>query len=455
LADVAARTPVTEDTVFRVGSMTKTFTAVAVMQLVERGRLELDRPAVDYLRGYRLEQSVPGGTPPTVRDLLTHSAGVPEVVRARDLTRRLFGETVPVGARLPSLAEFYGGTLRTYAEPGTRFAYSDHNFTTLGQIVEDVSGVALADYFADQLFTPLGMTHTSLVRTETIASRLARGYTIGRRGARLVEDYELITAAAGGAYSTLRDMARYAAALLGGGANDHGRILTPESLATMFAPHYRPDPRLSGIGLSFWRAEADGHLVIDHGGILPGFNGELFLAPDDGIGVLAFTNGARGAMFWLPGRVAGMLSGLIGAGSPDPGDAGPQRPEVWGELCGRYQVRGRLTDLRAREMTGFGLQVLVRHGRLVLRLLTPVPALYRGLPLLADRTDPYAFWLDLTHYDIGMARVVFSRSPAGEVDAVHFDLLPMSADKQPPRRRRKRRPTAAPRPVQAASPAPR
>ncbi len=426
-ADLESRSPVSEDTVFRIASMTKTFTAVAIMQLVEQGRLDLDLPAENYLRSFRLERVRPGAPPATLRHLLTHTAGVPEVIRPSALLRRLFGETVPIGRPVPSLADYYRGSLKTYAEPGTRFAYSDHNFTVLGQIVEDVSRQPLADYLRAHVFDVLDMASTDLIRSERIRARLARGYALGRRGARPVPDYELVTRAAGGAYSTLADMATYAAALLDGGANDHGRILAEATVTSMFAPQYRPDARLPGIGLSFWRGEVDGRAIVDHGGILPGFNSQMFLAPDDRSAVLSFTNGARAAMLWLPGETSALLGELIGAREPGANPAGPQRPETWAELCGWYKLRARLTDLRAREMAGLGVEVFVRRGQLMLRLITPIPVLCRGLPLLSDRDDPYAFWLDLRQFDIGVARVVFAGQPG--TGAVHFDLLPMSADK--------------------------
>jgi CubicO group peptidase (beta-lactamase class C family) len=140
LADIASHTPVTEDTVFRIAAITKTFTAIAVMQLWEQELLDLDACADDYLRGYRLLPSRASFRPATVRHLLTHTAGIAEVLHPYDLFRRLFGETVPLGRPVPSLHEYYGRGLRIQAEPGTRFAYTDHGFATLGQIVEDVSG---------------------------------------------------------------------------------------------------------------------------------------------------------------------------------------------------------------------------------------------------------------------------------------------------------------------------
>jgi CubicO group peptidase (beta-lactamase class C family) len=85
-------------------------------------------------------------------------------------------------------------------------------------------------------------------------------------------------------------MARYAAALLGGGANEHGSVLRPETIATMFEPHYQPDPRIPGMGLRFFRDQARGHRTVGHDGIWHGFHSAMVLAPDESVGVVAFTN---------------------------------------------------------------------------------------------------------------------------------------------------------------------
>jgi CubicO group peptidase (beta-lactamase class C family) len=228
LADIDSNTPVTEDTVFRIGSITKTFTAVAVMKLWEQGLVDLDAPANDYLRAYQLIPARAGLRPATVRHLLTHTAGIPEVVHVSDLLHPDWGPfgsrpavySAKVGEVMPSLAEYYGRGLRVVVQPSTAFAYTNHGFATLGQIVEDVSRRPLDGYFREHLFEPLGMTDTDLVRSEQVASRLATGYVLGPRGPRAVPDREWIGAGGGGIYSTTRDMARYVAALLGGGANE-------------------------------------------------------------------------------------------------------------------------------------------------------------------------------------------------------------------------------------------
>jgi CubicO group peptidase (beta-lactamase class C family) len=433
VANIASNTPVTEDTVFRIGSITKTFTAIAIMQLCEQGLIDLDTTANDYLRTFQLISAKTDWRPASVRHLLTHTAGIPEVLHPLDVIRPLFGEIVKPGRPVPSLADYYQGSLPIRTEPGTRFTYTDHGFATLGQIIEDVSGQPFDGYLREHIFQPLGMADTDLVRSEPLRSRLATGYNLGSGGARAVTDYEVVTVGGGGAYSTTRDMARYIAALLGGGANEHGSVLMPTTLGRMFEPHYQTDPRVPGIGLAFDRGNTGGHRVIEHGGILPGFDSQLFIAPDDGVGVLAFTNGARRAMFWLPIEMGALLNGVLGVPDQSIRSDIPHRPELWADLCGWYQLSARLTDVRARMAAGAGAEVFVRGGRLMLRVLTPIPAVYSGFALHPDdENDPYAFRIDVSQFGLGTLRIVFTHEPGGGVMAVHLaEGKPLSAEKQP------------------------
>ncbi len=432
LADIASGTPVTEDTVFRVASITKTFTAIAVMQLWEQGLIDLDVPADDYLRAYPLIHAKVWFRPATVRHLLTHTAGIREVLHPSGLLRmRDLGETVQAVRPVPTLAEYYRGGLRIDAEPGSRFMYTDHGFATLGQIVEDVSGQPFDLYLREHVFDPLGMTHTDLVWSERVRSRLATGYDLRSTGPRPIADYEVVTAGGGAVYSTPRDMARYAAALLGGGSNEHGTILKPETVATMFAPQYQPDPRLPGIGLAFFRADLGGHPAVEHEGLLPGFDSQIFLAPGDGVGVLAFANGARHGMHWLAPGVSGLLRRLVGVPEPAIRTDVPQRPDIWGDLCGWYPLSAYVTD-PVRLVIGAGAEVFVRHGRLMIRFLSPIPALYRGSLLHPDDPDdPYVFRIEFPWAEFGSTRLVFSRKPEAGTTALHLDLAPLSFHKRP------------------------
>jgi hypothetical protein len=243
-------------------------------------------------------------------------------------------------------------------------------------------------------------------------------------------------------------MARFAAAILGGGANEHGRILEPATLAAMFEPHYQPHPRIPGIGLGWFRGELAGHRLVGHDGILPGFNSALLLAPDDGLGLVAFTNGSPGAFGWLQvelDRLMRHLLGLPGVVARPVGEArpgAPQDPGTWTDLCGRYVFQPRISDLRVRLMLRGGAEVFVSGGQLMVRLRTSVPGIHPDVPLQpSDDRDPSVFRLDLGRYGIPPARVAFSRDATRRVTAVHTDLggQPWSLVRVPPVRARRRR----------------
>lgn len=430
LADIATRAPVTEDTVFRIGSVTKTMTAMAVMQLWEQGLVDLDAPASDYLRAFRLTPARRHWRPATLRHLLTHTAGVPDLRRLSDLLHAGLTPSdgrppllsVAFGEALPSLAEHYRDGLRVVVEPGTAFAYSNHGYAALGQVVEDVSGEPLDRYLRERIFEPLGMADTDLVRSERLATRLATGYAFDGRGPRAVPDREWIGSAGGGVYSTPRDLARYAAALLGDGASERGRVLEPATLATMFAPHYQPDPQVAGMGLGFFRGDAGGHRLAFHDGILPGFNTELLLAPDDGIGLFAVTNGSADAFAWLQVELDGLMRQALGLPHDGVRDVA-HHPEVWSQLCGRYVLPPRIADARERLALGRGVAVFVRGGRLMARVLTPVAALSRGMELKpADASDPFAFRLNLSALGMASVNVIFGPIVDDRATAVHADL---------------------------------
>ncbi|HEX5630406.1 MAG TPA: serine hydrolase, partial [Acidimicrobiia bacterium] len=243
---------------------------------------------------------------------------------------------------------------------------------------------------------------------------------------------DLITAAGGGIYSTTRSIARYVAALLGGGANESGAVLKPETLAAMFAPQYQPDPRLAGVGLAFYRRNVGGHLIVEKDGMVRGFASQMFVAPHDGVGVVAFTNGARAAHGWLGPEVLTILRHVLDV----PGDViratVPHHPEIWSDLCGWYAFPGSLRDVQKWGVAG--VRVFVRRGQLTLHVVTPIPGFPREFPLHPDDDgDPDVFRIDLSALGMGTSRVVFSRAPDGAAAALHIELpgMPMSFHKQP------------------------
>jgi CubicO group peptidase (beta-lactamase class C family) len=406
VADVTSLAPITPDTVFRVASLTKTFTAIAVMQLSERGVVDLDAPANDYVRAFRLVPAEPGFRPATVRHLLTHTAGVGYWRRMSDLFTPGVGSGDRAGRSGASpLSQYYRRGLPVEIEPGTRWIYSNHGFAALGQIVEDVTGQPLDRYLREHLFDPLGMVHTDLVRSERVGPLLARGYVLRSRGLRPVADREVPTVGGGAAYSTTRDLARYVAALLDGGAP----VLRPDTLASMCEPHFRLAPRVPGMGLGFELGEVSGHRTVGKFGTLSGFLSVFSFAPADGVGVVVLSNTGGLDSRGVPQPLAAaLLRHLLGLPDRAIRTDVPPRPETWSEICGWYAPdAGPVTNLFARALMGAGVEITVRDGHLVLTPLTPVPALRRCLRLHPDDPDdPWVFRLEFPAYGTD-ARVVF------------------------------------------------
>jgi CubicO group peptidase (beta-lactamase class C family) len=433
LADIAAKTPITEDTVFRIGSITKIFTAIAVMQLWEQGLVDLDAPANNYLRSFRLVPRKPNMRPATIRHLLTHTAGVGYWRGLSDLLQPGVGSGVRAGrSGAQPLAEYYRRGLPVEVEPGTKWVYSNHGFAALGQIVENVSGQPLDRYLRDRLSVPRGMEHTDLIRSERVKPYVATGYVLRSRGLKPVADREVPTSGGGGMYSSTPDIARCVAALLRMAADEHGSVLQPDTVATMFRPHFQPDPRVPGMGLAFELGEEGDHRTVGKTGILSGFHSAIALAPEEGIGVIVFGNtgglDGRGAPEPL---AAALLRRLLGL--PDEViriDIAP-RPEIWSDICGWYAPPpGPVTNLFSRALMGAGAEVVVHRGHLMLKPLTPIPGMRRGFRLYPDDPDdPWVFRVHVPDYGMEL-RVVFAGGPRGGA-AARLLLDMMSFERRP------------------------
>ncbi len=423
LADVERGSPVTPKTVFRIGSITKTMTAIGLMRLWERGRFDLDDPVNDYLRDYRVEHPDPAAPPVTFRHMLTHTSGIGELRKMTDLFRPMSGLGAKPDGPAPSPEEYYAGGLRPSVYPGTKWVYANHAYNVLGQLVEDISGVPFAGYMRENVFVPLGMQNTDYLRSERVREGLAQGYNFSRGRLKPVKYTEIVVRGAGSVFSSVDDMCRYVAALLRGGANEHGRVLEPETLSPMMEPHYRLDERLPAMGLAFLLDAFDGHLIAGHDGGWPGFLSSMLLCPEEELGVVVFVNASS-----LAAQEA--AQGLMGAmlDVPEPASRLPKKgilesPHLWSELRGFYGPVGPLnTNARAWLMYAGELEVLVEDNHLAMRTLVgPVRKGVRLYP--TDPSDPLAFE---AVYEDQTFRVVFERDAgSGRVDhlLVGFDKL--------------------------------
>lgn len=388
-ADLDAGTAITPETVFRVGSISKLVTAIAVMQQVERGRVALDDPLALHLRSSSVACAVPGAAPITVGHLLTHTSGIGELRSARDLAVGPFvGLAVPPGGSIPELADYYRDGIRTAREPGRAWTYANHGFGLLGLMVEDLTGRSFADHVHDEILRPLGMERAGFRLTPDLAGRLAVGYGAKRGGWKPVPHWEIAPYPAGNLYASVADMARFAAALLGRGGNAHGRVLGRETFDAMTAPREAADPRHPRMGLALWLEQEAGLSVMGHDGGWLGFMSTLLAAPDEGVAALAFTNSDRQVQH---GVAAETLRAL--AGRPSRAEELAAMPPAGGDadgLVGHYGAPSRHLNLATRFWTDCAeVQVLRRGGRIVLRTL--VGPMRRGAVLRDAGGGLYAF----------------------------------------------------------------
>ncbi len=279
--NVDANRPMEPDTRFRMASHSKLFTASAIMQLREQGRLRLDDPVSEYLPWFRVQSAEPDDPPITIEHLLTHSSGLPREAGSHWTdwefpTREELRELIP-----KRQAPF---------SPETRWKYSNLAYTIAGMIVEVVSGETWAEYLQINIFDPLGMSASSVDRD--VAS-LATGY--GRRmpdGSRQVIPFVDARgmAAATGLTSTVEDMAKFVSAQFRKGPRGGDRILSTASLREMHRVRMLESTWTRGQGIGFAVSRVDDKLYVGHGGGYPGHTTNTLILLDSKVGVIVLTN---------------------------------------------------------------------------------------------------------------------------------------------------------------------
>jgi len=281
-SDMEKRTPVTPDaTLFRPGSISKLFTWTSVMQLVEQGKLDLDKDVNGYL-----DFPVPPafGKPVTLRDIMTHTGGFEET--ARDLF-------VADAKQLTPLEQYLKAHMpERIFPPFVVPAYSNYATSLAGYIVQRVSGKPFAQYVAENIFNPLGMSRTTFVQPlpEDLKPLMSSGY---HKASDKAKPFEFVEAFPAGSVSTTgRDMCNFMIAHLQDGRFGDKQILRPETAKLMHSRAFGSDDRLNGMALGFYEDSRNGQRVIAHGGDTELFHSDLHLILQPNVGIFVSYNSA-------------------------------------------------------------------------------------------------------------------------------------------------------------------
>ena len=338
-ADPAKKTPATADTVYRVGSVSKLFTDLAVMQLVERGALDLDAPVTKFLPDFKPVN--PFGKAITLRQLMTHRAGL---VRESPLGN-YFDPTEP---SLAKTVESLNKTELVY-DPETKLKYSNAGIATVGLVLQETQKQAFPRYLARTLLLPLGMTGSAFEPDPAVMKNLAKATMWTYHGREFpAPTFELGMTPAGCMYTSVNDLGRFLKMLHARGKLGDAVIVKPETLDEMWKIQFAKPGEKQGFGLGFIVGELDGHRRIGHGGAIYGFATQLDCLPDDKLGVVVVTS--RDCANAITSHIAEtalrqMLAVKQGKPLPKIEESAPLKPETATKLAGRYKTGDRYLDL--------------------------------------------------------------------------------------------------------------
>lgn len=417
----------------RIGSITKTMTGLCIMALIDEGRLSLDDHIVELLPDVPLHGHADALT---VRHLLTHTGGIGLAPTIEHITRvgEMLWSDVP---DVPSTVGAYPHGILIEVPPGTKWAYANHGYGLLGEILARKEGMPVDEVLRRRIFEPLGMAnsdnldrphpdlttgyHRAPDADERVLIERAGGHvpdeeTVDGQNIRMAK-YEYLRGeslrAAGAVQSTIYDMARYASALLRRG----GGIIRPETFDAMVAPQWCPDDRMISLGFAFARWPRFGRRTFGHGGgVAGGWNTTLNVLPDDGVALLVHLNLASMDITHVD---SALMRALVDAPPAAREAPRPLDPAMRAAAPGLYQASpGPLTSLPV--IIGFGRVRIEDHdGDLCVRS-------QRGLwkdgvrMLPADASDPAFFTLQTA--DVEPAYLALLRNDAGQITGLRAGL---------------------------------
>jgi serine beta-lactamase-like protein LACTB len=360
-ADPASKTPATADTVYRVGSVSKLFTDLAVMQLVERGTLDLDAPVTKYLPDFKPVNPFDNKKPITLRQLMAHRSGL---VREPPIGHYIDSDE-------PSLAKTVQSLNKTELAlaPEAKTKYSNAAIATVGFVLEETQKQPFARYLQRTLLEPLGMKQSSFEPSPAVTKNLAKAVMWTYHGREFpAPTFQLGESPAGSMYSTVSDLGRFLSVLFAGGKGADGVLVKPETLEQMWTPQFVKKDEKKGFGLGFQIGELDGKRRIGHGGAVYGFAAELAFLPEEKLGVvvIASRDGANGVTTHVADEaLRQMLAIKQNKALPKIEETTPIKPETVRKLAGRYKTTEKTLDLLERDgklwaLPGRGFRVELR-----------------------------------------------------------------------------------------------
>jgi CubicO group peptidase (beta-lactamase class C family) len=348
-SDLGARTPATAATVYRIGSVSKLFTATAILQLRDQGKLALDDPVSKYLPEFKVKNPFPATPPVTLRHLLTQTSGLTREAPFPYWTTHVFPSREQLLASL--------GDLTLTSPPGETYKYSNLGVALLGIVAERVSGESYAGYLRRHVFEPLGMSSSSAVPSaEQIRSRAVAYYRKSSAGPRRVFDYYDMDgmAAAGNIVASVEDLARFAMLQFRDGPAGGAQILAGATLREMQRPQFVYPSFSGGRGLGFAVTRADDVTFVNHAGWIGGNRTQLLLAPAAKIGIVVACNADDAEPNFFARQIYKVLAPAIAAATAAPAAAAVADPS-WQRYVGVY------TD-----PWGWEYEVMVMAGQLVM-----------------------------------------------------------------------------------------
>lgn len=303
-ADSSGRS-VTPQTPFLIASVTKPLTAIAVMQLVEAGKLDLDAPVQRYLPQFTVADPK-AGAKITIRQLLSHTSGLPTLT---DDDRMAFDHKLGESALTERIWALHRTPLS--AAPGERFEYSNAGYATLALLIQTVSGQSYEQYLQEHLYGPLSMEHSFVAKSEAERDGLASGHRFFF-GFPVSYDWSYTSAelGAGFTYASAEDLARLLIALLNGGRFEELQLLSGAGVATMLTPQvtFSQGETESAYALGWFIKDAGEMQIVSHAGVAPNYRAELILVPERQLGIVVLMNGES----QLQPRIGHIVQGVTG-----------------------------------------------------------------------------------------------------------------------------------------------